>query len=209
MVPMTIVKVFFGDTTEGRIVRKWTTSGEDTNYHVKYEYDADGVHRWGERSCSRAEYDAIGDPQRIQPPPSIEIRSINVLGRHFEEAIMPGETRLGRIGFYLLFGLFWNAIVSVFVYVLWIAPWRTKQLYRWGKPVPGRILSKRISSGEDTTYYLDFEFIQPQFGRLQTKQSVSSQRYSAASEGQLVTVLCHPQKKWPVVIYEYGDFECV
>src|SRR3954465_13301686 len=68
MVPMTIAKVFFGDATQGRIVRKWTTSGEETNYHVKYEYDADGVHRWGERSCSRSAYDAVGDPQRWQTP---------------------------------------------------------------------------------------------------------------------------------------------
>ncbi|HEV8379790.1 MAG TPA: DUF3592 domain-containing protein [Tepidisphaeraceae bacterium] len=207
MVPMTSVKMFFGDAGEGRIVKKWTTSGEETNYHIKYEYDADGVHHTAECTCSRSAYDAMGDPARTQP--SIEIRSVNLLGQHFHESLLPGEWRLGKIGFYLLFALFWNGVLSVFVYVLWIAPWRTRQLYRRGRPVPGRIYSKRISSGEDTTYYLDFEFIQPRFGMIRLHQSVSSQRFNSANEGQLVTVLCYPQKKSPAVIYEYGDFECV
>src|SRR6267142_479197 len=208
MVPLTIVKVFFGSVSDGRIVSKWTTSDEGTYYHIKYEYDAHGVHHGGERTCSGSEYDAIGDPRRAQPPPPIQIRSIFVLGRDFHEALLPGESGLRSIGFFLIFALFWNAVLSLFVYFLWIAPWRTRQLYRWGAPVPGRILSKRISSGEDTTYYLDYEFIQPKFGVLRKQQSVSSDRFNQANEGQLVTVLCHPRKKSPAVIYEYGDFEC-
>lgn len=207
MIPLTIVKAYFGDVNHGIIVKKWITSGEDTNYHIKYEYDAGGVHHGGERTCSKSIYDAIGDPRQTQP--TIEIRSINILGRHFDEAILSGESRLRSLGFYLLFGFFWNAVLFVFVYVLWIAPWRTRQLYRRGTPVPGRINSKRISSGEDTTYYLGYEFIQPKFGLIRREQSVSSQQFASAGDGQFVTILCYPQKKAPTVIYEFGDFECV
>ena len=207
MAPLTIVKVYFGESTQGVIVKKWITTGEDTNYHVKYQYDADGVHHGGERTCSKSAYDAIGDPQESEAP--VEIRRINVFGVNMDEAILPGESRLGRISFYLLFGFVWNAILSVFVYVLWIHPWRTRQLYRWGKPVPGRICSKRISSGEDMSYYLGFEFIQPKFGMLRTELSVTSDRFMQAREGQLVTVLCYLHKRWPAVVYEYGDYHCV
>jgi hypothetical protein len=209
MIPLTFAKVFLGDVHQGRIVRTWTSSGDDsTNYHLGYEYDADGVHRSGDRTCSRSKYNAIGDPRRTQLP--IDVYSLNVLGWHTREALLPGESRWKRVGFYLLMALFWNGVVSVFVYMLWIAPWRVKQLYRWGLAVPGRIISKRTSSSDDsTTCYLDYEFIQPKLGRIQEKQSVSSERFAAANEGQLVTVLCHPRKRSPALIYEFGDFECL
>src|SRR5882672_1078386 len=209
MVPLTIAKVYFGDVHEGWIVKKWTTTDEDTSYHIAYQYDADGMHRSGERTCSRKLYSAINDPARNQALQSVEIRTLNLLGRHIHESILPDESRWGRIGFYLLFAVFWNGILSVFVYVMWLAPWREKHLYRWGTAVPGRIASKHIKSGEDTSYYLDYEFIQPQFGVQRQKQSVTSDRFNQANEGQLVTVLCYPHKTSPTMIYEYGNFVCV
>jgi len=207
-VPLTIAEMFFGQVTQGQIIKKWTTSGKKTNYHIKYEYDVNGVHRSGERSCSQSEYDAIADPSRTQPPPSIEIRGLNIAGRYFHEAMLPDESRWGKIGFFMFFALFWNGVLSVFVYILWIAPWREKRLYRWGTPVPGRIYGKHTRSGKSTSYYLDYEFIQPQLGMLRKRQSVPSERYYKAHEGQLVTVLCYPHKTRTTVIYEYGDFEC-
>jgi len=209
MIPLTFAKVFFGDVHQGRIVRMWTSQGEDsTNYHLGYEYDADGVDRKGDRTCSRSKYNAFGDIHKAQPP--IHVYTLNLLGWHTQEALLPGESGLWRVGFYILMALFWNGVVSVFAYMLWIAPWRVKQLYRRGLAVPGRIISKRTSTSDDsTTWYLDYEFIQPKLGRVQEKQSVSSQQFAGAKEGQLVTVLCHPRKKSPAVIYEYGNFECV
>ena len=209
MVPLTILKVYFGERHEGRIVKKWTTSGEDgTIYHIGYEYDADGMHRTGDRTCSRSQYNALNDPAPNQTPQGIEVRSFHLLGRHWHEALLPGESGLKRIGFYAFFALFWNGVVSVFVYLFWIGPWRQRQLYRWGTPVPGRIASKRTESGENTTYYLDYEFIQPQLGMQRKKQSVTSDRFSQAGVGQLVTVLCYPNKTAPSEIYEFGDFVC-
>jgi hypothetical protein len=207
MVPLTMAEVLFGDVHQGRIVKKWTTTGEDTSYHIGYEYDADGMHRKGDRTCSRSQYSAINDPARNQTPQSVKIRSLH-LGRHWHVALLPGESGWGKVVFYLIFGTFWNGIVAVFVYVLWIAPWREKQLYRRGTPVPGRIYAKRTESGEDTSYYLDYEFIQPQLGMQRKKQSVTSDRFNQANEGQLVTILCYPNKTSPTAIYEYGDFVC-
>jgi len=195
---------------DGRVVKKWTTTGEDdTVYHVGYEYDADGMHRKGDLSCSRSQYNALNDPARNQTPQSVQIRSLHLLGRHWHEALLPGESGSRRIWFYVFFALFWNSVLSVFVYLFWVGPWRERRLYRWGTPVPGRIASKRNESGENTSYYLDYEFIQPQLGMQRKKQSVTSDRFNAAGVGQLVTVLCYSNKKSPTAIYEFGDFVCV
>jgi hypothetical protein len=209
MVPVTIAMMFFGQVHEGRVVTKWMTSGKKKiNYHIRYSYDAGGEHRSGERSCSKSEYDAIAEPAPSRPPQSIEIRSVGLMGHHFHEAILPGESQWGKIGGTAAIALFWNGFLSIFVYFLWIAPWQEKRLCRWGTPVPGRIFGKHTRSGKSTSYYLDYEFIQPQIGICRKKQSVTSERYYQAREGELVTVLCYPQRTWGAVIYEYGDFEC-
>src|SRR5438105_4116287 len=64
MVPIEIGEMFLGTVQQGRIVAKWTTSVKRTNYHIRYAYDVNGIHRTAERSCSHAEYNAIADPAR-------------------------------------------------------------------------------------------------------------------------------------------------
>ena len=210
MVPITIGEMFFGTVQQGRIVGKWTTSTKRTNYHIRYAYDVNGDHRAAERSCSEAEYQVIPDPARAQPPPTIEIRGLSVLGHYFHEAMLPGESRWAEIGALAGAALFWNGILSVFVYLLWILPWREKQLYRWGTPVPGRITGKHTRTGKSVSYYLDYEFISPRWGVLKRQQTIAGQQYYHQTHpGQLVTILCYPQKKRPSVIYEFGSFECV
>ena len=209
MVPLTIAEMFFGQVDQGQIVKKWTTSGKKTNYHIKYAYDANGIHHTNERSCSEDEYSQLVGPSKNQSTSNIEIRSLNILGRHFHEALLPDESRWGKIGVIAGMALFWNGILSIFIYLLWIAPWREKCLFRLGTPVPGRIYAKHTRSGKTTSYYLDFEFIQPQLGIVRNQQYVSFAKYNSTTEGQLVTVLCYPHKKRPSVIYEFGNFECL
>lgn len=207
MVPLAFAEMYFGAVHQGSITAKWTTYSKRTNYHLRYAYDAGGKHRTDERSCSQKEYDPI-NPAR-DPPPTIEIRSIDILGLHFHEALLPGESRWAKVALIAGVALFWNGVLSVFVYLLWIAPWQEKRLYRRGTPVPGRVFGKHTRSGKSISYYLDYEFIHPQLGMLRKQQSVQSKPYHEAHQGQMVTILCYPQKKRPSVIYEYGNFECV
>ncbi len=132
-----------------------------------------------------------------------------MLGHFFYDAMLPGESRWGKILPLAFFALFWNGLLSVFVYMAWIAPGQEKRLYRRGTPVPGRITGKHSHHGKGIRYYVDYEFIQPRFGVLRRRQSVSGNEYKRAHADQLVTVLCWPHKKRPSVIYEYGSFECV
>jgi len=207
MVPLTFAEMYFGAVHQGSIVAKWTTYSKRTNYHLRYTYDIAGRHRTAERSCSQKEYDPI-NPAR-DPPPTIEIHSIDILGLHFHEALLPDESRWGKVAVIAGMALFWNGVVSVFVFLFWIAPWQEKRLYRRGTPVPGRVFGKHTRSGKSVSYYVDYEFIHPQFGMLRKDVAVQSKPYHQAHDGQMVTILCYPHKKRPSLIYEFGNFECM
>ena len=122
--------------------------------------------------------------------------------------MLSDESPWESVGLAFLFALFWNGVLSIFVYMLWIGPWQAKRLCQCGTAVPGRISGKHISRGKTTSYYLDYEFVQPPFGLRKKRQYVPSARYQQTHVGEMVTVLCFPNKKRPTVVYEYGYFEC-
>jgi hypothetical protein len=207
MVPLTIAEMFFGTVQHGAIIAKWTTYSKRTNYHLRYTYVVAGRTQTAERSCSQAEYNPINPAQ--QPPPAIEIRGINFLGHYFHEALLPDESRFGKVALWVGMALFWNGVLSIFFYMFWIFPWLEKRLYRRGIPVPGRVFGKHTRSGKTITHYIDYEFIHPQLGMLRKQQTVQSTSYHQAHDGQLVTILCYPHRKRPSLIYEFGNFECL
>jgi len=207
MVPLTFAEMFLGTVQQGTITAKWTTYSKRTNYHLRYTYDIANRTQTDEHSCSQKEYDRINPS--ANPPPTIEIRGINFLGHCFHEALLPGESRWTKVAVIAGMALFWNGCLSIFIYILWISPWQEKRLYRRGTPVPARIFAKHTRSGKSISYYLDYEFIHPQFGMLRKQQTVPSKLYHQTHDGQMVTVLCYSHKKRPTVIYEFGNFECL
>jgi len=211
-VPATIAAVFFGNVHQGRVVRTWTARGSKgrTNYHLRYGYEAAGKERTGERTVSQWQYGKLtGSSTRAVIPP-IQVWTANLGGYYFDQVVLSDESPWESVGLAVVFALFWNGLLSIFVYLLWIAPWQEKQLYRWGTPVPGRIFGKHTRSGKRISYYLEYEFIHPQLGMLQKQQTVQGQQYyHVAHHGQMVTVLCYPHKKRPTVLYEFGSFECI
>ncbi len=210
MFPATIAAVFFGEVHDGRVVKTWTTTGKkgSVTYRMKYSYDAGGQERTGDRTVSKTEYQQLSGWSEGQWSGPLKVHTTSVMGHYFDQVVLPDESPWEPVGLSLVMALLWNGIVFIFVYLLWIAPWREKRLYRWGTPVPGRIFGKHTTRGKTTSYYLDYEFVQPGFGLRKKKQGVTSERYYAAREGEMVTVLCYPNRKGPTVVYEYGDFEC-
>src|SRR5262249_49613065 len=67
------------------------------------------------------------------------------------------ESWKAELGF-LAIAAFWNGCLSVFIWMTWIAPWRAKQLVKWGEPVPGTILSKHEIRGKGTSYKISYYF---------------------------------------------------
>ena len=211
MLPATIAAVFFGEDHDGQVIRTWTTRGSkgSITYHIKYAYQAGGQERTGDRTVSKKQDQQLAGWSKGSSAGAIKVKTVRALGYYYDKAILPGESGWGAVGEAVLFAGFWNGMAFVFVYMLWIMPWRAKRLCRYGVAMPGRIHGMHTTRGKTTTYYIDYEFVHPPFGLRKKSQSVGSERYNAAHQGQMVTVLCYPGKKGPTVVYEYGDFECV
>ena len=96
-------------------------------------------------------------------------------------------------------------------YVVFLHYWLQKRLCRRGTPVPGRITSKKIHRSKSSTYYeLHFEFAHPRLGISKSHDSVAFSQWEKTTEGELVTVLCYPNRfEHASVIYEYGYFMCL
>lgn len=79
---------------------------------------------------------------------------------------------LSTVAFFVFFALFWNAIVSVFFVVLYVAPVLNWWLLRYGVPAPAQMVGKSIDSTSDDgdRYRVEYSFTQ---GKKQA--SISSQ----------------------------------
>jgi len=207
-VPLTFATVYLGQVHQGRIVSKWTTTGKNRIYYqVKYEYEVGGAIHSDERACSEPQFNQMGNFSTTEPVQPIEVRTLKFLGSESHEAYLPGESHFGPVWNIALPALLWNAFMCIFFWFFYITPWRMKRLVRWGEPVTGRIYQKRI--GGRGRYFLKCAFIHPGIGSRQVEVEVQGLMYNRATEYEAVTMLCYPNRKRPVTVYEYGDFECL
>ena len=111
----------------------------------------------------------------------------------------------GTVRSALLFVAFWNAIVSVFVYVAWVAPYRERKLVVIGLARPGTILSITDGGSEGRTR-AGYEFQSD--GRLFQRKmgGVYKPAVAAYPEGSAVTVLVHPFNERRSLVYEFSNY---
>jgi hypothetical protein len=179
-----------------------------TTFRVTYRYsptDAPGVSLTGEEPISYAEFRALYPGSQIQ----VHVAAVGSyrytrLSRSFSDYV--------RYRYPMWFwALFWNAIMSVFLYAAWVVPIRSRNLVRFGDPVGGQITGTSIIRGKSTTYRLNYEFVpigdhQPCKGSI----AVNTKRlFDRAAEGQNVTVLYDPNRPGRNVAYEFGDYVVV
>jgi hypothetical protein len=206
---MTFATVYLGEVHQGRIVSKWTTTGKNgIYYHIRYEYGGRGAPHADERSCSESQFKHMGDFSATEPVQPIEVRTLNLLGES-HEAFLPGESHFGPVWNIALPAVIWNAFMGVFFWFSYVTPWRIKRLVQRGEPVAGRIYQKRSSGGRGVRYFLRCAFIHPGLGPRQVEVEVHGVMYNRAREYEEVTMLCYPNRKRPVTVYDYGDFECL
>jgi hypothetical protein len=108
----------------------------------------------------------------------------------------------------LLFALFWNGVLSIFLHRLWFVPWRNRELLRRGVAAPGRVLRKFTREGKGVRYFLEYEFTMAGGTRREETMEVSSHAiWDALAEGQAITVFHSNRGPTPSVVYEASDHE--
>jgi hypothetical protein len=177
-----------------------------TVYMLRYEFAAGGKTKSASSSVNRALYDRIQAEDTARP--SLTVRYLSIAGfDHY-------ELREGRSGVWSTFGFltiwvsFWNSIMGLIVYHIWIQPIRVRFLYKYGDVTGGRLVGKRTRTGKSTTYYASYEFRHPITGETVRSETQVRNRmdWQGATEGQPVTILYAFNKPKRSTVYEFGGY---
>ena len=208
------VWALLGTDTQATVVGRSIRRGESWTHHIEYVYKHGGRQYRGSSEVDEAYYNTLRTldaPEKVEaePPPTVRVRHLGVGRLRYASALPPGAGMWSSLGFILVFAVFWNAILSVFVILLWIMPWRSRRLYKWGKATRGRITGKRSRASTPRGHKLEYEFALPGGRKASGRMGVASAMdWSQASVGEAVTVLYLGRNGRSSVIYEYGDYEC-
>jgi Protein of unknown function (DUF3592) len=207
---MTSGVMLAGQDVDGKIVRKVETQGKKGPYYsADYIYVVERVQYEATVSLDANQYAALREGQAI----TVKVYAPGVDFGHWPG--VPGYSAFGAIGGTVFAALFWNAIMSVFVYMLYVRPWRLRQLVRWGWPTEGivRHVHRYMNKGTKMVQ-VRYEYVVPpdavQSGGVFTgKTSGTGPAAEAFHVGSIVTVLYDPRRPKRNLLYALADFKAV
>lgn len=198
-----------GEEVTGRVVAasEGTDDDGDPVYTLEYRYRAGGGDYRGSSTVSCETYGRLSDGGVVRVvtfPPAPGVGS-DIAGE---------EGHAGRLLLVSFFALFWNGILSVFVWQAWIAPALHRRLYRLGRPAAGTVTGKNVLAGDDaSTHILHYRFAAggeagtPEM--VEGKMAVRQEDYAEVREGERLTVLYAPGRPRRSVLYRFGEYEAV
>jgi hypothetical protein len=196
-----------GEEVSGRVVaaREGTDDDGDPVYTLEYQYRAGGGEHRGSSTVSREVYRRLADGGVVRVvtfPPAPGIGS----------GIAGDSGRGTRILFMFLFALFWNGILSVFVWQLWVAPALHRRLYRVGTAAAGTVTGKKVVAGDDSDtcmihyrFAADGDAVAP--GMVEGSMAVRREDYDGVREGDQLTVLYSPGRPRRSILYRFGEYD--
>jgi hypothetical protein len=208
---LTVLAAVYGKNLVAKVTDTHTSRGSKggTTYHVAYTYSVEGREYSDTDTVRAGTYEALRNPKILEGrAATVRVRYLGSGPLHFHVLTQDGSA-WGAVGFLLFFVLFWNGLLSVFVYVLWVAPIRQRSLIRNGEVTAGTIVSSRVHRGKGTTYYATFRFRDPERGEeiTQEMQVPGEAQHSALKPGFEVTVLYDPSKPKRATVYEFCGYK--
>jgi hypothetical protein len=207
---LTVWVALFGTNLRARVVKGYTSesSKQGTVYHLDYAYHGTNRDYTNSDTVSSTTYSAVTRPAEG------EGRGSTVKARYFEfgpvhyHVLTEESSPWKAAGRLLLFATFWNGILSIFVYSVWIAPIRNRLLVRYGQATKGSLLSTRVSRGKSATYYAEFCFKDPSSRRAIKREMKlpGAAQYRAAQAHHPVTVIYDPRHPKRALVYELSGY---
>jgi Protein of unknown function (DUF3592) len=210
---LTVIVALWGTDSTGSVLALSTSHGRKggTTYNVQYRYCIDWRCFTNSASVGSQLFQSLSGSSNLEGAPApVKVRVISIGRLHFH-VFTEEHSAWDEAGPLLLFVLFWNAILSVFVYVIWVAPLRDRALVRNGQVASGNIVSKRERRGRGVTYFATFRFTDPASGQeIKREMTLPSRaKYDDARTGKPVTVIYDPRKPKRAVAYELGSYRIV
>lgn len=198
----------FGSSYDGVIVKKDASRAVKgtKGWYVKYTYTVDGREYATEVSVSKERFAEINEGD------AITVRALESSPESGPWPRVPGHWPITELGGKWIITLFWNGIMSVFLWNMYVRPWRIRRLVRWGWPTEGIIRDVQMKTGKgSTSYRINYEYascpVDGSDGQLFSGKMTSTVKdASYAQTGHLITVLYDPNKPTRSVVYRYSDY---
>ena len=198
-----------GEEVQGRVVR--TTHSQNkkkntTTYTLHYVFTVDGTEYSGQTGVSAQEQAMYkeGTP--------VPLRVLTVLPHYGHWPLVGNYSPLGQVGGLWFMALFWNGILSIFLWMAYYRPWYHWHLVRNGTPTSGLVRETKTHHGKGgPSYTVRYEYavlIGEVSDNLLTG-SVNTHRAigTAFMIGDVLTILYDPAKPKRSVPYVLADFE--
>jgi hypothetical protein len=184
-------------------------------YTINVSYDHGGRVHWVEGNVTAADYAlltsaaAVGPAAHNRSSPDAALLRVHYLALgpwHYAKVLLRGERPFDEYRPLPFVVLFWDGIIGLLVYQLYVRPWRQRQLYRWGVVSPGRITEVRRFEGKGGNYKLNYAFLMQDGTPVTAKMRLPLFVRQTFFAGDPVRVLHYPRRARPTVIYEHGDY---
>jgi hypothetical protein len=200
-----------GTEVDGRIVRKIETKGkkESVYYSAEYVYTVDQVEYSDTVSLNSDQYAAMREGQPI----SVKVFVPGIEGGHWPS--VGGNSPLLDVAGTCVIALFWNGILSVFLYPLYYLPWRHRWMVRRGLPAAAIVRDVQRWTNKNTKMVkARYEYAVPPDGHspggvFSGKMTSSDKEGETIQVGTIVTVLYSPRRPHRSLVYRLALFKAV
>jgi hypothetical protein len=175
------------------------------HYTVKYTYQLGNETKTGSEGVSQEVYERFHRQEKDKPGVTVHYFA---LGSHEHRGLREGGSLWGEVWRIALWAGFWNMIMSLALYQLWVKPLRLRWLYKHGEATPGTLVAKREKSGRSTTYYMTYSFRVDETGELRQVESEAGNvaMWKMIPIGHAVTVLYARDNPKRSTVYELGGY---
>jgi len=201
--------LLFGEEVPGRVVdgSQGTDDDGDPLYTVAYTYRVGGTEYRGSSAVSRETFTRVSDGGVVRVV-------VFPLAPGVGSSIAGEPGRGSALLFVVVFAVFWNGILSVFLWQIYVLPYLHKQLFRLGSPVTGTVTKKEVARGKQGDrhvihyqYAAGGETAAPSL--LSGKMVVPKEGFGLVAEGDQLTVLYAPRRPSRSLLYRWGEYEVV
>ncbi len=196
----------FGTRVEGTVMEKTVHEDSESGptHHVKFAFTSGG------QTCEGKAQVGADVFRSLAREDGIPVVHLPLLPQYLSTYQPPQSRFPGGTGKILGFALFWNALVGVFVGVLYIAPWRNKRLLRSGTGAAGRVTNKRMNtdSDGDRTHEVDYTY-EAGGQTLQGRAKVTAAEFERTQTGAPVSVVYEPGNPRRSQVIEFSEWEVV
>lgn len=175
------------------------------HYRVKYTYRVGQEIKVDSQAVSQKVYERFHLQEDDKPKVNVHYFA---LGSYEHCRIHEGGSLWKEVGAIALWAGFWNTILTVFIFQLWVAPLRLRRLYKYGEATSGTLVSKREQQGRSTTYYMTYTFRVNETGEFRQVESMAGNvaMWKTIPIGHAVTVLYKRDNPKRSTVYELGGY---